>query len=292
MITILTPTYNRAYILKNAYDSLLRQTDQSFEWIVVDDGSTDDTESLVRSWMSSGSFPVRFFRKENGGKHTALNLGIQQASGELTIILDSDDYLADDAIETIRTTWRDCEKSPRSGGMVFLRGHPTTGKSISTEFRGTNYWANTIESRHVDKIKGDKAEVYRTDVLREFPFPVFAGEKFLTEEVVWNRIAKKYDLLHVSKIIYWGEYLEDGLTRGDTQKNPFANIHGQILNLNEKTTKDFPFILRINRTIGYIGKSLHVHSIWQTIRQSKSPVLCAIFLPLGVVKYFLNRSRT
>ncbi|MGL4943354.1 MAG: glycosyltransferase family 2 protein [Thermoguttaceae bacterium] len=291
MITILTPTYNRAYILTDAYDSLLRQTDKSFEWIIVDDGSTDDTESQVRSWISIGHISIRFFRKENGGKHTAINLGVQHACGELTIILDSDDYLADDAIETIRNTWRDCKKTPKSGGMVFLKGDDSTGKSMSTEFIRTNYWANTIQARHVDKIKGDKAEVYRTDILREFPFPVFETEKFLTEEVVWNRIAKRYELLHVNKIIYWAEYLEDGLTRSANQKNPFASIQGQILNLNEKTTKEFPLIKRISHTIGYIGKSLHSNSIWQTIRQSKSPVLCVMLMPLGIIKHLQYRCR-
>ena len=101
MITVFTPTYNRAYIIENLYKSLQRQTFKDFEWLVIDDGSTDNTEELFASWTNEISFPVRYIKQQNGGKHRAINRGVKEANGELFFIVDCDDYLREDAVETI-----------------------------------------------------------------------------------------------------------------------------------------------------------------------------------------------
>ena len=105
MITILTPTYNREKTLKRAYESLLAQTNKDFEWIVVDDGSSDNTKSLIEGFINESKLDIRYIYKTNGGKHTALNVGTAEAKGELLLILDSDDYLSEDAIELSYAYW-------------------------------------------------------------------------------------------------------------------------------------------------------------------------------------------
>ena len=124
MITILTPTYNRRYILGNLYNSLKRQTCYNFEWVIIDDGSEDDTESMVREWIaSSNNFPIRYYYKENGGQHTALNKGIQIAEGFMIMIVDSDDYLADDAVGRILYWEETIKKLDGFAGVSGLRAH-------------------------------------------------------------------------------------------------------------------------------------------------------------------------
>ena len=121
MITILTPTYNRAYTLKNAYDSLVRQTNKNFEWVIVDDGSTDDTKDLVNDFIKEGNIQIKYFLKKNGGKHTALNYGIKRINTKYVLILDSDDYLKDDCVELVLKPWEKYDKDTSIGCLSFLK---------------------------------------------------------------------------------------------------------------------------------------------------------------------------
>ncbi|MDR1052785.1 MAG: glycosyltransferase family 2 protein, partial [Planctomycetaceae bacterium] len=255
MITILTPTYNRAYIIGKAYESLLRQTDLDFEWIIIDDGSSDDTKELVKGWAENNhGFPITYRYKENEGKPSALNVGFPLAKGELAIILDSDDYLSDDAVETIKYEWDQLSGIQNEiAGMVFLRGSPNTGKPMCNLFPQDHYRTNSINLRHKDHIKGEKIEVYRTEVWREFPFPVFENEKLCIEAVVTIRIATKYDVVFINKIIYWGDYLSDGYTAARKNKPIKENLLGDILWYNEETTRHFPLAARVSSMIKYIG---------------------------------------
>ena len=124
LLTILTPTYNRKKELTRLYDSLKRQTCPDFEWVVVDDGSTDKTEQAVRQWEKDGSIRVRCIRKENGGKHTALNMGISQIDSELTFIVDSDDWLPENAVEIILKYHKKWKNTDELCGYSFLRFYP------------------------------------------------------------------------------------------------------------------------------------------------------------------------
>lgn len=288
MISILTATYDRAFILPEAYESLKRQSSTNFQWVVVDDGSTDETRSLVEKWIAESVISIEYHYKENGGKHTALNLGVKIASGELCIILDSDDHLSDDAVETIEREWSETSERDRLCGLCFLKGYSSTGKPTGTLFPEDRYIASSIKLRNVDKVKGDKAEVYRTDILREFPFPVFENERFLSEEIVWNRIARKYEMSHINRIVYLCEYLEDGLSAAERRNPPNYCIEGSILRWNEKTTADFPFLKRIKHTGSYISFSLWKYSIVKTVRNSKNPLLCFTLLPFGILKHYYD----
>jgi glycosyltransferase involved in cell wall biosynthesis len=295
MITILTPTYNRAYIIGKAYESLLRQTDFDFEWIIIDDGSSDGTKELVKTWTEKNTnFPITHRYKENEGKPSALNVGFSLAKGELTILLDSDDYLSDDAVETVKYEWDQLSNIRNEiAGMVFLQGYYKTGKPMSNLFPKDHYRTSSIKLRHKDHFKGEKAQVFRTEVWRKFPFPVFENEKLCSEAVVSNRMAIKYDAVFINKIIYWAEYLSDGYTAARKNRSIKDNLLGDILWYNEETTPHFPLAVRISSMIKYIGCSLFIHSPLTIIQKSCCKWLCVLLMPIGIAKcvWILIRKR-
>lgn len=210
MITIFTPTYNRLYTLERLYGSLCRQTSKDFEWLVVDDGSTDGTESFFRQ-IKEREFPVRYYKKENGGKHRAINYAVPLACGEWFFIVDSDDFLTDDAVSVVSEQARGIRDDSRFCAVVCNRIYSNKmviGTSCTYDVLNTDF----LSYRTRYKIKGDRAEIFRTSVMREFPFPDFENEKFCTEALVWNRMAQQYTARYVNKNIYVCEYLPDGLT--------------------------------------------------------------------------------
>lgn len=212
--TVFTSTYNRGYIIENLYHSLQRQSFCDFEWVVVDDGSTDQTEALFQGFQKDDNpFSIRYIKTSNGGKHRAINLGVTVAEGELFFIVDSDDYLTDDALEKadlIECSIPQGEKS-KFGGICGQRGQ-SLNDAIGTTFEG-NILDITMLSRLEHGITGDKAEIFYTKLLKQYPFPEFAGENFITECVVWDKIAADGFLLRFyNKIAIICDYLPDGLT--------------------------------------------------------------------------------
>lgn len=213
-ITIFTPTYNRAYIIENLYKSLKRQTNYDFEWVVIDDGSTDNTDKLVEMWKNEkNNFAITYLKTNNGGKHRAINKGLEIAKGKLFFIVDSDDYLVDDAIETIIELEKSINNSRYKYAGIALNKGFDSNSIVGSTFLGEYIDATSLERQEYN-ILGDKAEIFYTDILRKFKFPEFEGEKFITECVVWNKIAYEgYKIRWFNKIIYICEYLEDGLTK-------------------------------------------------------------------------------
>lgn len=211
-VTVFTPTYNRAYILGKLYESLCRQTTTDFEWIVVDDGSTDDTGTLVRGWQEAAPFPLRYIKQENGGKHRAINRGVREARGELFFIVDSDDYLPDNAIERVVAQYEPIRGNDAFAGVCGMRVYPD-GHRVGGDVNFTTLDCTSIAFRDDYHVRGDLAEIFRTDVLARFPFPEFPGEKFCPESLVWMQIAMKYKLRFFNEPIYICDYLPDGLTK-------------------------------------------------------------------------------
>ncbi len=214
-LVILTPTYNRAETLGKLYKSLQEQSSRDFAWLIVDDGSTDDTEALVQEWMKQDMIKLTYLKKENGGKHTALNMGIRSIEEGLTFIVDSDDYLTFDAVEVIlryAEKYEGVRKEKNLCGFCFLR-HYSNGEVNTAYFPKDEYIGNYVDVRINGNIGGDKAEVFYTSVLKEFPFREYPGERFMPEDAVWIAISEKYDMVHINKGIYICDYLEGGLTR-------------------------------------------------------------------------------
>lgn len=232
MITIFTPTYNRAYRLPNLYKSLQEQTCKDFEWLVVDDGSTDNTNKLFEQWQAEeNTFSIRYFKQPNGGKHAAINHGVLETKSELFFIVDSDDELTADAIALIKQRYQKVRDDDTVAGIIGMRIYPD-GKRIGGEASFEDTICTRNDFRYKKKINGDLAEVYKTDILRQYPFPIVEGEKFCPESVVWQKIAKKYKLLFFNKGIYVCEYLTDGLTHHVDQiriKSPHLAVINYVL---------------------------------------------------------------
>ena len=231
-ITVCTPTFNRANLLEKLYVSLKKQNFKSFEWLIVDDGSSDNTEEVVNNFIKENLINIKYIKKKNGGKHTALNVGIDNAKGELFWIVDSDDYIVEDSLKYLWNKWSEIENKNEFAGLSGLRGY-SNGSIIGT--RGDNEYVDTdaLSYRYKYGILGDKAEVYRTNILRKFKFPEFKGEKYVTEAVVWNRIANKnLKLRFLNEVTYICEYLEGGLTN-TSDKNIMESWRGTTLYYKE-----------------------------------------------------------
>lgn len=215
-ITVFTPTYNRAYILENLYRSLQRQSFTDFEWLVVDDGSSDGTDALVAKWSGEGNpFPIRYFKQDNGGKCRAINRGLGLARGELFFTVDSDDYLTDDALEKV-ARWE--AELPKDRKFCGFAGNLGTAPDVTPNkpLEGAYFDGNAFDRYGV--VEGERASVFYTEIHRRYLYPECPGEKFMIESVTWNRMAYDgYKMRFFNDIIWIYEYKEDGLTNAGYQ---------------------------------------------------------------------------
>lgn len=214
--TIFTPSYNRAHTLPRLFDSLKKQTFQDFEWLIVDDGSTDETQKIIEEIQrSEKTFPITYLKTENGGKHRAINLGLKHARGELFFIVDSDDYLPEKSLEIFDQVEKTipAEQKQNFAGICGQRYYIKEDKAIGTTFHDNEFLDITTNERAKYKIFGDKSEVVYTDIFRKYPFPEIPGETFCTENIVWDRIAHDGFLFRFfNGDVYRCDYLNDGLT--------------------------------------------------------------------------------
>ncbi|MBB6624651.1 glycosyltransferase family 2 protein [Clostridium gasigenes] len=247
--TVFTPTYNRKDTIYDLYDSLRKQSNKDFEWIIVDDGSTDKTEEVINDIRKNEqTFSITYVKQENGGKHRAINKGLDHAKGKMFFIVDSDDTLTYDAIELIKHFVDSLNNTDEpiaavAGLRMGKDGYVIGGAPI-------NEYIDCANSRRKQyDLLGDKAEVYFTNVLKQYRFPTFEGETFLTECIVWNKIADDgYKIRWFNKSIYICEYQEAGLTNNleMLKKN---NPKGYLLNI--KTDMMYLKLNTIQR-LGYI----------------------------------------
>ena len=286
-IAILTPTYNRANTLNSLYQSLLNQSSFDFNWYIVDDGSTDDTESLCKSFISD-NFTVSYVKKPNGGKHTALNEGLKHIEEPLTFIVDSDDFLKPFAIQTILDDWEIYKDDEKIAGLSYYRitkDDAVWGNQYTEE-------SSVIVSSYIDlrinkAVNGDKAEVYRTNVLKQFPFPVFDGEKFLSEAVVRNRISHAgFNLAFIPKGIYVCDYIQGGLTKQGRLKQ-ILSPRGTLEHAKVHLFKELKLSVKIKYMLMYIAivkfAKLTYRSAFKELDGNKLLfILC--FLPAQVLR--------
>lgn len=282
LVSIVTPVYNRAELLKLCWESLSVQTDKDFEWIVVDDGSTDGSAEVIRGLPEAG-FPVILVEKENGGKHTALNASHPYVHGTYVLILDSDDRLVDTAVHQIREGWTRFEGNKEIGIVTFLKGQSVDDPSCKAEDEGVP--VDIMRYRRTIFHSSDCCEVIRAELFRKYPFPVFAGERFISEGPLWNRVSFTHKCVYINQVIYLAEYLEGGLTRSGRAlriRNPRGGMFMANLNMNKKN-----FMKRrikyglLYTAYGFFAKA----GIREMIRQNDSKVLTALCIPAGWLLY-------
>lgn len=215
LITIFTPTYNRAHTLHRVYDSLSAQTLRDFEWLLIDDGSTDDTGNLVAGWMRAANFPIRYLRQENAGKHFAHNWALIEARGRFFIPLDSDDALVPEALEWMTRHWNTIPESQRHA-FYAVDGLccDQKGKIVDDAFPTSPFDSNQREYHYVHRVRGEKLRLALTEILRRYPFPEIARGQYLPEGIVWLDIAKTYKIRCVNDVvrIYYIDDAEPGVT--------------------------------------------------------------------------------
>lgn len=239
IVTIVTPTYNRGNLLPRLYESLCQQTVKDFQWLIIDDGSQDNTQAVVKS-MNNAPFLLEYHYKENGGKHTALNYSHPHIKGDLVFIVDSDDTLTSDAVETILGDWQLYKNKKEIGIISYLKGR-LDGSSIANSTAPDRYISTHLDYRINHNIVGDMAEVIRTDVFQKYPLPVFPGERFMPEGWLWNLLSFHYKTVYRRKIIYHCEYLEGGLTKSGRKllmNNPLGLMaHCKTFFVSKASTK-------------------------------------------------------
>ncbi len=268
-ITVFTPTFNRGYLMNKLFYSLNSQTNKHFEWLIVDDGSIDQTGELVETFKEQADFEIRYFYQQNGGKHRAINHGLDLARGELFFIVDSDDSLTDDAIEKIFNNYSGIAFDNSFAGVAFNKGF-SKKRIVGETFEGTYIDCDNLH-RGKHNILGDKAEVYRTDILKSIKFPVVDGENFMSEVVLWNEVARRgYKLRWFNDIIYFCDYLEDGLTK-NSEKILFNNPVAHQMMTKELLQIDFTLKRKFGMIYNY--HKIRNQSIKQTAINLEQPLI-------------------
>lgn len=212
-VTVLTPSFNRAELLPRLFESLMAQSYRDFEWLVVDDGSTDGTQEVIAQLRDRAPFPVRYVYQRNGGKHVALNTGVAAAAGRYCAVIDSDDWYAPDALAVLAGEW-DALATPLAFAEVQALCATAAGEIIGSRYpNGARIDSDAFEIYHRFGVRGDKIGMIRTAVMRDFPFPEDLGRSYVTESLVWFRIARHYKTRYLNQVLAYKEYLPGGITR-------------------------------------------------------------------------------
>ncbi len=280
LITIFTPSYNRGRTLGRLYESLLRQTNSSFVWVVVDDGSTDGTGDILEKWILEKKIEIFYFKQENKGKSAAHNVGVRHITTPLFSCVDSDDYLSDDAVEKIVKTWAMRQKGDI--GIIALRsvtklgrGH-RPGSLIHTKLRDA--YKNHI-------ISGDAMLIFQSEVIAKYRFPEFSGEKFVPEAYLYDRLDQDGEMLLLDQVLYKGEYLEDGYTR-NMNKIIKENPRGYLAYIVQRLEMDQSFMDRLLDSARYVSVAYTVRRKG-ILRNAPYPIVASLAFPMGIVRYIL-----
>lgn len=283
-ITVFTPTYNRRYTLPSLYNSLCRQTVKDFEWVIVDDGSTDDTKALIDSWIEENIITIRYFLQANSGKPMAHNKGVLEAAGEMFVCVDSDDYLRSDAVEVLKNNW-----DVNSGFIGMLACRQRIDGTPITKFDDRIISSQLGRAYRQHLLSGDTMLIYKTDIIRKYKFPFIEGEKFIPEGYLYNKLDQEGELLFLKEYLYICEYLEDGYTK-NVDKLIYNNYKSYLLHINERIKLEDSLYYKFFDSVRYDSVMI-AHKQKGIIKNAINPVLAAIGLPLGLVIAIKRYSR-
>ena len=288
--TVFTPTYNRAHTLHRVYDSLKAQTFRDFEWLIVDDGSTDGTKALVRQWQGEADFPIVYIWQEHAGKQVADNRGVQEAQGELFLPMASDDAFVPVALERFKFHWDSIpmDQKEEFSAVTGLVQDPN-GNIIGSRFPFDPTDSNSLEIHLKYNVTGDKAGFQRTEIMRQFPYPDIEGETFITESLIWNRIALKYKTRYVNEVLKIAFPSRNSLSAPLVRaKNPKGArlYYREFVNLEYPTPKT----KLLRGYANYVRFSCHAGiGIVNQIKDIRSPLYWLAAFPIGYLAYLRDR---
>lgn len=299
VFTVFTPTYNRAHTLPRAYQSLRDQTFRDFEWVIVDDGSSDQTKTLVETWRSEAGFVIRYHWQPHTGRQTAINLAVRHARGELCLMLGSDDACVPEALARLHQHWLaipDAERAAFSG-VTALSGD-RQGNVIGNRFPRDVMDADPRDVLYKYRMRGDKWGFQRTDVMRTFPFPDECQHGNVPDGLVWFAIAEKFHTRFVNEVLQHVEYLPDGLSRQSQRwKDPRGPVlwYRFVLNRHLRWFGWHP-IRFFYTAFQYVRYSFHDNATPARQMREIVPVagrlLWLLLFPLGFVIYLRDRACT
>lgn len=257
MLTIFTPTYNRENLLPRVYESLVKQTNPDFIWLIVDDGSTDHTRTLVESWQQEKKINIQYVYRENGGKMRAHNTGVDLCTTELFVCLDSDDYLVQTAVGDILSTWQE-KKQGNIAGIAAHKGEDEKTPLFHQEFPEIEI--STLRGLYRSGFSGETTLVFRTEILKKYSFPEIEGEKYVPEDYIYDKIDEEYQLLILPKVLTICEIVEGGYTDQASllrQKNPtgWFLYYEQRARLEPMSVLKVKYISHYLRFSKYLGKN-------------------------------------
>lgn len=283
LLTIFTPTYNRKNCIEHCYRSLQRQSSFNFEWLIIDDGSTDNTEMLIREWQrEERRFPIRYVYKQNGGLHTGYNLGIQEANTELFMCIDSDDWLPDDAVERIEKIWSSISSDSYVGimGMDYYEN----GKPVGGFFPESIHEMYLYEKLTKYRITGDKKMIHKTELLKKVaPMPVFPGEKDFNPSYLMYQLDQFGKLYVTNDCFCIVDYQPDGMSSNMYKQyrfSPLSYLETRKLYLS------FPeqsFAFRFKQYIHYTSSCLLAKCVSKGMKEAPDKALAVLAFPPGVL---------
>jgi glycosyltransferase involved in cell wall biosynthesis len=282
LFTVFTPTFNRAAMLPDVYADLRAQTLGDFEWLIVDDGSTDGTGALVESWMAASPFPIRYSSQQNSGKHVALNRGVREARGRFIAILDSDDRCTPGSLAAFAAAWETIPPADRDrfSSVIALCCTPDgdiIGRPLPAPFVDASTLAEHLRYRGA----GERWGVTRTDVLRRFPLPEIPGERFIAEGVAWNRMAREYKARFINQALQLKRFQPGGLTASIVAVR-VRSPKGAMIYYTETMQPDVPASQRLRAAVNYVRFGLHAGTtVGRLIANAPNAALAALALVPG-----------
>lgn len=281
-LTIFTPSFNRAYTLGKCYDSLVRQSCKDFIWLIIDDGSSDNTRELVNQWIEENKIEIEYKYQENQGMHGAHNTAYEIIYTELNVCIDSDDYMPDDGVEKIISFWEE-NKREDLAGIIALDAYED-GNIIGKIFPETLKEATLFEVNNKYKIPGDKKLVYRTELTKKYPYPLFKGEKYVGLAYKYYKLDEKYKLATLNEVVCIVEYMDDGSSRNmlrQYRKNPRGFAFYRIENMKNKNST---VIFKLKQNIHYVSSSF-ISKNKEFLKESPCKLLTILSIPIGYLLY-------
>ncbi len=285
ILTVFTPAYNRAHTLPRTYASLLSQTCKDFEWLIIDDGSSDGTRELVSGWIAEGKIPIRYVYQENQGMHGAHNTAYKNITTELNTCIDSDDYMPSDAVEKIVSFWKAHGSDEYAGivGLDYAEGGGLIGTEFPEEMKET-----TLNGFYANGGKGDKKLVYRTEVVLKYSeYPLFAGEKYFSLGYKYLLIDQDYKLLTLNEPLVIVDYQTDG-SSFNMYRQYWNNPNGFMFLRKEHMRLYHSFKGRFKSCIHYVSHSIRARKR-EELFNNPCPIMTIFALLPGIGLYFRTR---